>query len=320
MTGSKEKYRSWIPHGFDYGTPPETEALRDLEETVRKIFRSEGYREIRLPMLDYAETFSITTRNSSENRIFETRDGDGEILAIRSDLTVQVVKAASHGRLGRDFPMRLSYIQPVFQDLGWGSGRKREIMQAGVEIVGDDSPDRFWRILELGRSILQKLGHEPRILYGDARFLFELFADVPDPLRPELSAAFHTKDTARIAELCRESNIAQDTAELLTEVPLVFGGREALEELKWLCQKRPGLLSLLNEADRGESLVYDFSLVRELTYYTGPVFEAYIPGQNDRVLTGGVYDDLFRQFSGLDRTACGFAIHLQSVLTAVSGH
>ena len=65
---------------------------------------------------------------------------------------------------------------------------------------------------------------------------------------------------------------------------------------------------------------FDFSLARELSYYTGPVFAAYIPGTNERIFTGGVYDDLFSKFSDTEQCkACGFAIDIPLMVEKFKG-
>ncbi|MCB1169856.1 MAG: ATP phosphoribosyltransferase regulatory subunit [Leptospiraceae bacterium] len=312
-----EKFRSWIPHGFDYLSPDEIKILRRLQARSRECFEKEGFTEIIPPGIDYAGSFAITGRNAVPDRIFEFRDSGGEILAVRSDLTVQVVKAVASGRAGTTIPADLYYVQPVFVDAGKGSGAAREIYQAGVEMIGENSQSyrqRLHRLVDLARNSLGQLAEGARFIYGDARFLEILFRETDRMLRRELSEAFYQKDRRKIQELCQKGEVESHRAEILSEMPHIFGGPECLEELKQLCQKEPGLLDLLEEAGTVEGVVFDFSLVRELSYYDGPVIEAFLPGHTDRILSGGVYDGLAREFSGQLMPAAGFAIHLSELM------
>lgn len=319
MIGTTGRFRSWIPHGFDYLSPDETEQLHRIVHTIADTFHAEGYREIIPPMLDFSATFRLTARNPGERPLFETRDSDGESLSIRSDLTVQVIKAVANGRIHPPGEMRLSYFQPVFEDRPHGSGREREVFQGGVEWIGATSENRIEEIITLARRALSACGFEPRILYGDVRFLNALFASIPDPLREQFSNAFFYKDTSRIRELCSTASIDPQLARLLIEIPLVFGGAEAIAKLEELCRDRDDLMSLLETAKKLDDVIFDFSLVRELSYYTGPVFEAYIPQSKKPVLTGGVYDTLFEFFSSESKPACGFALNLSILLNHISG-
>lgn len=319
MTHLSENYRTWLPHGFDVATPEETDQIRIISEKVRQIFQKHSFHEILLPTFDFARTFEITSRSGNQNG-FDTRDRDGLNLAVRSDLTVQVVKAVAVGRLGSG-EQKVSYLQPVFHDRPWGTGLRREIYQAGIEWIGYNGEDRFDALLRLAREVLGALGYEARILYGDARFLNRLFSTVPDNFRSHLAEAFHTKDTFRIKEVAREAGLEASTARIMENVPLIFGNGEALEELKLLCKNRNDLLELLDFAGTLKDVIYDFSLVQELSYYSGPVFEGYIPGTKHRVLSGGIYDDLYREFApaGTDPsiTAGGFALDISELVNIV---
>jgi ATP phosphoribosyltransferase regulatory subunit len=319
MLTRNERFRSWIPHGFDYLSPAETATQLRLKEQVRSVFQSAGFQEIVPPMFDFAPTFSLTARGSAHSPVFQVRAGEGEVLAVRSDLTVQVIKAVANRRLKQDFPARYSYIQPIYQDRPWGSGQKREILQAGVELLGEAAPTRFREILDLARTCLAACNGEARILYGDVRFLEQLFELVPGQIRSELSLAFHNKDTGRIQRVCEEAGVADDLTRILTGVPLAFGGDAAMRQLLELCEGHPKLIAILNEARQHTDVIYDFSLVRELSYYTGPVFEAYIAGNHETILTGGVYDELYGEFAGEPQPACGFALNLSILVEHLSG-
>ena len=309
-----ENYRNWLPHGFDVLTPDETSTFNRITETIRSTFAGAGFREILLPGFDYAKTFQITTRSGGK-LLFETRDQDGAGLSVRSDLTVQVIKTVAAGRFG-PADQKLSYIQPVFQDRSWGSGHRRETYQAGVEMIGFAGTSRFEDLLELSRNTLKALGHTPRILYGDARFLEALFQNIPDRIRAPLAEAFHRKDTFWIQEMVGEAGLDRGLQNLLSRVPLIIGGAEALEELRSLCPDRDDLLAILDYAATIPDVVYDFSLVQELSYYTGPVFEGYIPETRERILSGGIYDALYREFSpdsGPGKVAAGFALDVSEL-------
>src|SRR5688572_26242156 len=77
VIGGKEKFRSWLPHGFDFLPPEDTRRLRNMETRVRSIFESAGYQEVVPPTLDFAPTFGLSA-GDADAEPFETRDSDGE--------------------------------------------------------------------------------------------------------------------------------------------------------------------------------------------------------------------------------------------------
>jgi ATP phosphoribosyltransferase regulatory subunit HisZ len=313
----QERYRSWIPHGFDYLDARETERRLAAASRVRGLFAAAGFREITPPSLDFAPTFSAIARAGHPLPGFELRGREGELLAVRSDLTVQVIKAAASGRLGREEPGRYSYIQPVFQDRAWGSGHSRETYQAGVELIGPAS-GRVGAMLALARECFAAADQKLSILYGDARFVEILLRELPEAARAEASLALYNKDTAELRRLLEAHAVAADLAVLLAETPLLFGDKAVLDKLLRLTAGRTELVAILEEARAVDDVIYDFSLVRELSYYSGPVFEGYLSGGHEKALTGGVYDGLYREFAGVDRPACGFALDLSLLARALA--
>lgn len=293
MNLPEERFKSWIPFGFEFLGPADAEALLKAEQRIRAEFRSRGCQEVIPPLLDFAATFRLA-RSGTQDESFETRDRMGEALALRSDLTVQVVKAAASGAFGPDGAF--SYLQPVFVDHPFGSGRPRQVTQAGVELLGP-RPGRVQELIDLARSIVP----QARLLYGDMRFLQRLLPGAP----PALLRAMDRKDHASLSELLRNTETSDGARKILLELPFLAGASRS--DYDSLCQGFPDLLSIVEEAPKAEGLVYDFGLVRDLAYYTGPVFQGYLEGEHEAVLSGGVYDDLFERFSGKKSDAAGMA-------------
>ncbi len=314
MPESSAKHSSWIPHGFDYYPPHRTRTIRQISETILNSFHMAGYQEIRLPTFDYATTFRSAGNRSLSGQLFELRDTDGELLTIRPDLTVQVIKGAATGHFGEEYPLRVCYFQPVFRDIRWGSGRRREILQAGVELIGADSSAGFSEILELALKLLERLKISHSLVYSDTRFLNYLLQLLPDSMGEDYSFAFVNRDSRMIEELLRPSTLSTGNRSLLINTPLTFGAEDALQRMRELAAEHSFLLSLLDEAARIKNVVYDFSMAADLHYYTGPVFEVYTHRSNEKIVSGGVYNSLYSYFSRADsKNACGFAFNLSHV-------
>lgn len=310
---AEERYRSWIPHGFDYLDPEETSLRLSLITELRALFQGHAFHEVTPPAMDFAATFRLTEKQALRTHTFETRAREGETLAVRADLTVQIIKAVANGRLPvSQWPARFSYLQPVFQDHKWGSGARRELFQAGVELIGADGLDYPTQILGLAREAVTKAEGHLRVLYGDARFPAALLERAPAELRSPLAAAFHNKDTGELRRLAARAGLAPTLSTLLSESPLIFGDQKALDELQRLSVDLD-LDAVFADARRMLDVTYDFSLTPSLSYYTGPVFEGYLPGSDVRVVSGGVYNALFREFAATDRNACGFAVELSGL-------
>ena len=357
MILNSHRYRSWMPHGFNLLNVRETQEMLHLMQYLREAFRKAKYLEIIPPSLDYSSAFQLSRRDMQTQPIFSLQSNEGESLSVRSDLTIQVIKAAANGFLGecvasKEEASRFSYIQPVFLQKNWGYGLRREMYQAGVELLHGKDPHRAYELLclayKLSQSSLKRRlgasvnrGYSIKILYGDVRVVQELLSLAPSSIRQPLASAIYHKDIGKITELLSSDAMDQSVdlvrkeavatphlnpKDILKEFPLIFGCQEVIPKLQKLCEGLPHISNYLQEAKEitrdipPENLIFDFSLVHGISYYTGPVFKAYIQTQNkkrikDTIFTGGVYDTLFREFSqDHGAKAGGFAINLSLLL------
>ncbi len=336
-----ENYRSYLPYGFDYYDETFIAKRLEVEGKLRKCFASHTFIEVGLPALDYASTFELANTYNQGDYNFSFKGREGERLSLRSDLSVLLAKAVANGNLRGDSKkentrstQKYSYIQNVFQDYPWGSGHKREIWQAGAEIFSfSPTPplERTKSLLDLSLYILDDINHKFRknikILYGDLRVISHLYERVPQEFHFEMSQAIHQKKISQIQILCNEANLDDNIKEVLIELPLLFGDVSVLDELIRLTSKFPALSKIfiesksLSKSPSLEGLIFDFSLVHELAYYTSSVFEAYHPLSHQKIFSGGVYDHLYKEFTNSisypqECGAAGFALNL-SVLLAL---
>lgn len=308
LTG-KERFKTWLPHGFEFRGPADSRRLHAVCDQIRTYFAGNGFEEVIPPLMDFAPTFKLARERKAWG--FESRDIDGESLAIRSDLTVQVVKAAASGILSETGGF--FYIQPVMVDQRWGSGHRRQILQAGVELLGD----RSGRVGEMIRlSLNSPFGKQLRLIYGDQRFLRILLSETSNEAFQQATQLLDKKDVAGLKTFAAQSDLSSEARKVLLELPFLSG--KPLDAYRSVAAELPALLPVLDESPSIPGILYDFGLVRDLSYYTGPVFQAYAAGNHEPVLSGGVYDGLFEKFSGKRVPACGFAFDAELLAFALS--
>lgn len=309
----ESRHKSWIPHGFDYRSGPELARLHRITEEFRQITGAAGFQEIVPPLLDYEAALRLPGEIS-----FTVKDRRGERLALRSDMTIQIIKAVANHRLPPSGAgiWQISYCQPIFRDSSWGQGHRREIMQAGVEVIEKTKSVAPAALLHLALKFLRQLGCQVRILYGDSRVVAAVLRPFPHSLQEDLRSALYLRDVSVLRYILK--NDASPAAQLLYRLPFLFGGPERLAELMQLTSD-PEVTGYLKEAEEiyTEEIVYDFALIRPLPYYTGPVFEGYMEGSREEILAGGVYDALFGNFSRETASCAGFAINMGEIVRGI---
>jgi ATP phosphoribosyltransferase regulatory subunit HisZ len=223
---------------------------------------------------------------------------------LRSDMTIPIARVVASRYPTADTPLRFCYLQHAYRAVHRHRGHPREILQAGVELVGAPGPEGTAEAISVLCATLDAAGLAGyRVGLGDARLFERALARAgveAAPVLPLLEARdFVGLERAVPAELVR-------IARLRGGVEVLEGVDEA-EPLRALY----GLLA----PDVAERVIFDLGLVRTLGYYTGAVFEVYDASFGAPLGGGGRYDELLGRF-GRDLPACGWALDVERVHAA----
>jgi ATP phosphoribosyltransferase regulatory subunit len=308
------------PSGTRDVLPDEMRELRALMERVRSVFERAGYGEIYTPALEYERTFAREgTRVSSPYRLF---DEHGNVLVLRSDMTVPIARAVASRYPTAPTPLRFCYFAHVYHGVRPQRGQSRELLQAGVELIGAPGPEGTVEALTVLCDALDAAGLENfRVGVGDVKLYPALLESlgVSVESRELILAELTTGDFVGVERELASLPLDDADAELLLRVPRIRGGGEVLEGLAGpLEQAGAGMRTLLGllEPRTARRVLFDFGLIHSLGYYTGPIFQVYDPAYGMPLGGGGRYDDLLGDF-GRPLPAVGFALDVERVHIAL---
>jgi ATP phosphoribosyltransferase regulatory subunit len=305
-----------IPSGTRDVLPDEMRELRAISTALLDVFTREGYGEVATPSLEHE---SVLARGGAGGALpaYRVVDDHGAVLALRSDMTVPIARVVATRYANAEPPLRFCYFANAFRSIRPHRGQQREFLQAGVELVGAPGAEGTAEALRVLCAALDATGLQHyRIGLGDASLYPALLqgAGVPVEAHAGLLHELSTRDFVGLERKLRELPISDADRERLLAAPQVRGGEEVLtEEASGLRQ----VLDLLPDAVRGR-VILDLGLVRDLSYYTGAVFEVYDPGLGQPIGGGGRYDDLLARF-GRPLPAVGFALTVDSLHVALTG-
>jgi ATP phosphoribosyltransferase regulatory subunit len=293
-----------IPSGTRDVLPDELREVRVITDAIRAVFDARGYGEVATPALEYEE---VLTRGDSAaaDPAYRLFDEHGNVLVLRSDMTIPIARVIGTRYPNEPVPLRFYYVQHAYRAIRQHRGQAREILQAGIELVGAPGPDGTAEAISVLCAALDAAGLGGyRIGVGDAslfpRVLERAGVNDPAPMLQALDA--HDFVTLR-RELPAE----------LAELAMRRGGAEILEDIPEAATLRE-LHGLLAEDVAGR-VIYDVGLLRTLGYYTGAVFEVYDAAFGAPMGGGGRYDDLLGRF-GRELPACGWALDVERVHAA----
>jgi ATP phosphoribosyltransferase regulatory subunit len=304
--------RDWLPH--------ELARKRDIEQILRAVFGRWSYEEVQTPTIERFDVIANGLGNELTELSFQFNDRRSTSLALRPEMTTPIARLVSTRLREAPLPLRLSYVASAFRYYEEPQeGRMREFTQAGVELIGAPGVDADAETLFMAIEACDEIGmRDATYDINDSRVVDGLLAGVG------LSgdAIPHAK------ALMKERNIVGLRAldkPVLVEFALRRGGSGAIDLARKVCATDESLAAL----DRLETLLMraaalgygdrvsiDFALLRDLEYYTGFIFEGYLPEIGFPLCGGGRYDSLLPKF-GYAVPAVGWSAGVERLLIAL---
>ena len=274
--------------------------------SLQKLYRRYGYIPYKMSRF---EEYDLYVRNKDflvSDQIITFSDRSGRLLALKPDVTLSIVKNAPEES---GVVQKVYYQENVYRDY-------REILQAGLECVGDLGDYEIAEVVLLAAGSLQQLGGRWVLDISHMGLLAAVMeACGLSPEDRKLAMEYlHRKNYHQLKSLCA----AEAVWEKLSRVAACHGGRQELEQLEQMLTTEAELQALaqlrrlwdiLEASGCADSVRLDFSVGNNMGYYSGVVFKGYLEGIPASVLSGGQYDKLPRKM-GRKAKAIGFAVYL----------
>ena len=177
-----------IPSGTRDVLPDETREVRAITDTLRRVFERHGYGEIYTPALEYE---SVLARADMEEArpAYRVFDETGAVLVLRSDMTVPIARVVATRYTNSEPPLRFCYFAHCYRGVRPQRGQPRELLQAGIELIGSPAPEGTAEALTVLCHALDATGlKDYRVGLGDASLFPALMASlsVPEEIREGL--------------------------------------------------------------------------------------------------------------------------------------
>lgn len=308
-----------IPPGTRDILPDEMRELRMLQARLAEVFEGFGYGEVATPTVEYDDILArAAAGTAAAYRFFDER---GQLLAVRSDLTVPIARLVANRFAAAEAPIRFFYNARAYRAVRPQRGQAGEFFQAGIELVGSPAPEGTVEMLEVLSAALDAAGLGRAVIgLGDAALYRQLLEElgVGDDDRARLLTLLAAHDHVGLDMQISELELSGEQKKLLMRVPMLRGGPEVLDEARQLggdamskaLERLAGTYDAAAERGIGDRVQLDLGLLRDLGYYTGAVVEVYDPALGHVLGGGGRYDNLMGRF-GRPLPAVGFALFLE---------
>jgi ATP phosphoribosyltransferase regulatory subunit len=314
-----------IPPGTRDVLPDEMRELRRLKQALLEVFEGRGYGEVSTPAIEYDETMAQGDGRAARSS-YRFFDENGDLLALRSDMTVPIARLVAGRYADVEPPHRLCYLASAYRAVRPQSGQLREFEQAGVELIGAPASEGTVEVIEVLEAALDAAGLNRAVIgLGDADLYRQLLEElgVEGEERDSVLASLATHDLVGLEQKLSEAGIGAERVETCVALTQLRGGKEVLEQARGLggsaverAIARIGeTYEELERRGAADRVQIDLGLLRDLGYYSGAILEVYDPALGYVLGGGGRYDGLMKRF-GLDLSAAGFGLYLERVHTA----
>ena len=307
---------------------------KQAESTLREVFASYGYQEVKTPLFEELKLFTTKSGEEIVDQLYNFKDKSDRELTLRPEITAPVARLyLNELEKTSTKPIKLYYYGSCFRYERPQKGRFRQFWQFGCELIGAKTPQGEAEVIALCSDAIQSLGITTADVninhLGIIRGLFKHF-NISDETQREIMVIIDKGDKDLLIQSLSGDNPVIDNDELnqilLKLIDLVgdksiIGEVEDLinpyDEPKEALKELKELIDLL-DAFKVENYTLNLGVARGLDYYTGVVFEIYVPelGAQKQICGGGSYS-LVKVFGGQDVESTGFALGFDRLMNAM---
>lgn len=304
----------------DYAVSQIDKTRMSMEERagleLHELYRKYGYARYKMQKFEEYELYLKNRDFIETESIIAFSDARGKLMALKPDLTLSIVK---NYKYEPGVVRKLFYSENVYRSAK-NSLQHREMLQTGLECMGDIDQYQVAEVTMLAAASLAVLSQDAVLAVSHMGLISDLLEPVRDPgTKNRIIRAVGEKNLSEIEKICREEEIDRmvaeslitligaygafdDVREELNRLPLGYSGRKAMAELETV-------FGVIASTPYRDQVKIDFSIVNDLTYYSGILFQGFVRGIPQSILSGGRYD---RLMSRMNRQggALGFAVYL----------
>lgn len=275
---------------------------------LRSLYASYGYRTYKMSRFEEYDLYAGNKDFLVSGNVITFTDTDGKLLALKPDVTLSIVKSI---RESKGAVARVCYDENVYR-VSDRSGTFREIMQAGVECIGDVGPVEIAEVVGLAQKSLKEISDSSILTLSHMGVVKTFLRGMPEELSSKIIEAIAARNVPAIDGLKEDYPEFSERLGKLSDLTMLMGTNEEIYGLlrklgveNNIIDELKAIVSMLDQ----KSVRIDFSVLGGMKYYNGITFRGYVEGVPVPVVSGGQYDKLMARMDRKSK-AIGFAVYM----------
>ncbi len=325
--------------------PAEMQVREYVMNQIRETYGGFGFHSIETPCVEHIENLTSKQGGDNEKLIFkimkrgeklnlETAQSDNDLVdsGLRYDLTVPLSRYYSNNAASLTAPFKSLQMGSVWRADRPQKGRFRQFVQCDIDILGDSTRLAEIELILATTTLLGKIGFKGYTVRINDRNILKgmaAFCGFPEEAYDQVFIILDKMDKIGMDGVARELAEAGYDEEKIKKYLSLFESvsndaagvrslgsvlKEAMDQ-----EQAENLAAIIDSVSQITTsqfhIVFDPTLVRGMSYYTGTIFEIQVDGFPGSVGGGGRYDKMIGKFTGMDTPACGFSIGFERIIT-----
>ncbi len=328
---------------------PREMAIRDyVMDMIKKTYKQFGFTSVETPCVEHIENLSSKQGGENEKLIFKILKRGDKLASAIETVSLDDVNVLVDGGLRYDLTVPLSRyyanhandLPSPFKALQMGNvwradrpqrGRYRQFMQCDIDILGEPSILAEIELITATTTLLGKVGFSDFTIRLNNRKMLKAMAAYSGFSEDDYDSVFITLDKMDkigmdgVAEELVSQGYPKENVDKYLELFKTVSSD--IEGVRYLGETlgtyldadvASDLETIMTSVEAAKSadfkIVFDPTLVRGMSYYTGPIFEISMDEFGGSVGGGGRYDEMIGRFTGQDTPACGFSIGFERIV------
>ena len=269
---------------------------------LRSLYTSYGYRPYKMSRFEEYDLYAGNKDFLVSGNVITFTDTDGKLMALKPDVTLSIVKSVKDTK---GAVSRICYDENVFR-VSDKSGTFREIMQAGLECIGDVSSVELAEVVSLAQKSLSVISDRSVLTISHMGIVEGFIRELTEETKQKALNALASRNVPELKsmgldKLAELAGLTGSNEEIYARLTDMTADSASIDELKTI-------VSVLDQ----DRVRIDFSVLGGMKYYNGITFRGYVDGVPTTVLSGGQYDKLMKRMGKKSR-AVGFAVYLDAL-------
>lgn len=312
--------------------PDEAWRLRFIEDCARRLAGLYGYDEVITPIIEHYDLLAAKIGEENRRRMYVFEDLGGRKVALRPEFTASIARLVATKMVSSPKPIRLFSVGSLYRYDEPQLGRHREFWQANYELIGSDKPEADAEVISLTSDLLRAVGLKNYVVkinhIGVLRGILG-YEGILEDKQNAIMQLLDKKDWEGALKLAEEYGASKKCLEALKTLFNVRGEDKnvVFKRISEVAEEYPSALSALSNFSEVVDLVeeggmdikfhFEAGFARGLEYYTGVIFEVFVPELSVAVGGGGRYDRLIEIFGGGEVPAVGVAFGIDRIMLAM---